>query len=100
MKEMELDETQRGFAIGEFKDGHGTMCVIQQSSSVVPHIWLGAKKLEIQEFKVGEGWKEFKLPEFSMEHHFVANERMHLTQENVKQLLPLLQKFAETGELY
>ena len=101
-KEIELDSTQRGFAIGEFKDAYGTECVIQQSSSVEPRIWLGAKKLEVKEFvafREPEAWVTLEF-ENTMEHHFVGNERMHLSQENVKQLLPLLQRFAETGELY
>lgn len=99
-KEIKLENTQRGFEIGEFKDGHGTLCVIQKSSSVVPHIWLGAKELEVKEFVAGRNpaWQKIEYP-FTMEHHFVGNERMHLSQENVRQLLPLLQKFAETGEL-
>jgi hypothetical protein len=30
---------------------------------------------------------------------YVANNRMHLTRDQVRDLLPLLQKFADTGEL-
>jgi Holliday junction resolvase len=35
----------------------------------------------------------------TLEEHYSANNRMHLTQEQVRDLLPFLQKFAETGEL-
>ena len=34
-----------------------------------------------------------------MPANFDVDSRMHLTQDQVKALLPLLQKFAETGEL-
>lgn len=37
--------------------------------------------------------------ETEMPKTFDVNARMHLTQEQVKELLPILQKFAETGEL-
>lgn len=39
-----------------------------------------------------EGWVDYKLPE---EVKLFA--RMHLTQDMVKELLPVLQRFAETG---
>ena len=30
---------------------------------------------------------------------YIANTRMHLTQSQVKQIMPILQKFVETGEI-
>ena len=63
--------TQRGFTIAEFQDVYGSECSIHESSSGLEHcIWLG-----------------------------VHTNRMHLNQEMVTALLPLLQHFAETGEL-
>jgi hypothetical protein len=35
----------------------------------------------------------------TLDDHYSANNRMHLTQDQVRDLLPFLKKFAETGEL-
>lgn len=99
---MEKTKTGRGFALANFKDRNGRECSIQKSSIATEEcIWLGANKIELKEFKAFEGWKD--RPEFdndsSTENYFVANNRMHLNQEQVIALLPMLQKFAETGEL-
>jgi hypothetical protein len=68
--------TSRGFTIGEFKDRYGKPCSIQKSSlASEPCIWLGVKEA------LGEP------------------SRMHLTQQQVADLLPLLQHFVETGDL-
>jgi hypothetical protein len=70
---MALDHkvTQRGFAYVNFKDFYGEPCSIQKSSLAdVPALWLG------------------------IDHY-----RMHLSQEQVAELLPLLTHFVETGEL-
>lgn len=90
-----MEKTQRGFAYKEFTDLYGTVCTIQKSSLATEDaIWLGAKKLKVQELVHGEGWKEVVLTD-----DIIGNERMHLSQEMVKELLPILQKFVETGEL-
>ena len=98
---MEIKKTERGFAIANFKDSYGCDCSIQKSSlATEDRIWLGANKLDIREFKAGEGWIEH--PEFdkgTFEHHYTGNTRMHLTREQVAELLPILQKFVETGEI-
>jgi len=63
-------------------------------------IWLGANEIGMQEFKAGSGWVQ--RPEFdesSISHHFIANNRMHLTRQQVKKILPILQQFCETGEI-
>jgi hypothetical protein len=61
-------------------------------------IWLGAKDIGLQHFKAYQGWRDVELVD-TIEEHYVANNRMHLTQSQVKALLPALQKFAETGSL-
>ena len=70
---MELaPANDRGFLKGSFKDHYGEQCSIQKSSLVHPDcIWLGC------------------------EHRA----RMHLTQQMVAYLIPLLQHFVDTGEL-
>lgn len=98
---MKIKKTERGFPYTEFKDYNGVECKIQKSSLATDDcIWLGAKKIGLQEFIVGKGWIE--KPEcdvHTMEHHFVANNIMHLSREQVAELLPVLQKFVETGEI-
>lgn len=79
---MKLTPTSRGFMRAEFVDHYGEACSIQQSSLAEPAaIWLGCD---------------------TGTHHHVTGKclaRMHLTQEHVLALLPLLQHFADTGEL-
>lgn len=92
---MEKDKTHRGFDIYEFKDLNRVECSLQKSSLATEDaIWLGANEIGLQEFRAGEGWKEVNLP-----NQHVANNRMHLTQEQVAKLLPILTKFVETGEI-
>ena len=67
---MKLEYTPRAFRLALFKDRCGVVCSIQESSSVVPSLWLG-----------------------------VDSNRMHLSQEMVKALLPLLTHFTEHGVL-
>jgi len=64
--------TQRGFAKIDFTDSYDEKCSIQKSSSATKNaIWFGQ-----------DGAK-----------------RMHLTQEQVEELLPILTNFAKTGEI-
>lgn len=97
---MDLEETNRGFSIAEFEDYHGHKCSLQRSSIIEPDcIWLGMNEPDFQE----EGWhpvykarcRPWKLPD-----NIHAFSRMHLTREQVAELLPYLQRFVETGELY
>lgn len=95
---MKKTATSRGFAIGKFKDAYGEECSIQQSS-VGTHIWLGVSKLKVN---VGYPWVEISEKEIKEKfnaHEITGTTRMHLNQKQVKKLLPMLQKFAETGEL-
>jgi len=95
----EMTHTPRGFDIMNFKDHGGNVCSLQKSSIATEDaIWFGANEIGLQEFVANVGWKDVVL-EDTMTHHFVANNRMHLTRKMVKELLPYLQKFAKTGEL-
>ena len=70
-EDFELVRTQRGFALAEFKDRYDTKCSIQESSIATEYcLWLG-----------------------------VDDYRMHLTQDMVQKLLPLLDHFVKTGGL-
>lgn len=66
---MEKTHTQRGFGRYNFVDDYGAECSLQRSSSGT-RIWLGCN-----------------------------DNRMHLNVEQVKALLPILQKFVETGDI-
>jgi hypothetical protein len=101
-----LRSTERGFRIGEFKDQYGLDCSIQKSSIATKDcIWLGvtdvkpeimvsdARRLGITESNAN-GWMPYEIP-----REVMLSSRMHLSREDVKKLLPLLQKFVDTGEL-
>lgn len=101
MNDIKLDATNRGFMRGEFADSKGVACSIQESSLATESaIWLGCNEIGLQRFEPYKGWSEVAL-EQDAPHGIVhvANTRMHLTQEQVAALLPLLQHFVETGEL-
>lgn len=91
----DLKQTARGFNIREFEDRYGNQCSLQKSSLATEDaIWFGIDDPKPQVLVPGQGWQTVPMPEDVM-----YSSRMHLTQEQVKQLLPFLQKFAETGEL-
>lgn len=92
---MKASETQRGFAIVEFTDSEGVECSLQKSSNITEDlIWLGCTDANPQHLVKGLGWKPYPLPESVQ-----MTTRMHLTQEQVVALLPMLEHFAYTGEL-
>ena len=95
---MEKSSTGRGFTI-IFQDENGIECTIQESSSMGEcKIWLGAKDIGLKHFKAYKGWEDVKL-ENTIEEYYIANNRMHLTQEQVAEMLPILEKFVKTGEI-
>lgn len=74
---MKKTKTLRGFDRIDFKDRYNQFCSLQKSSLASEDaIWLGVD--------IDLDGKE--------------NTRMHLTREQVKELLPHLQRFAETGD--
>jgi len=76
---MNNRKTERGFDISEFTDRYGQKCSLQKSSLAFEDcVWLGVS-VDMKGEKV--------------------NNRMHLTQDMVKDLLPVLEVFANTGEL-
>lgn len=92
---LEPETTERGFRALKFIDVNDQHCSLQESSSAEgAKIWFGINKVEPKYLVPGQGWKVYRLPE-----HFMMNGRMHLNQDQVRELLPHLQKFANTGEL-
>lgn len=101
MVDTKLEKTERGFSIAKFKDRNNEECSLQKSSIATEDcIWFGADKLNLRHFKAGQGWRDVDFPEDTIQEHYLANTRMHLSQQTVRDLLPALQNFAETGELY
>jgi hypothetical protein len=99
---MERKETNRGFYYYEFEAKDGTKCSIQESSNAMEKcIWLGADEIGLKKFIPYQGWEDVELLEqdhpYGITH--VANNRVQLNQETVAKLIPLLQKFVDTGEL-
>lgn len=97
---MQIENTQRGFGRGEFKDLYGDECSIQKSSLATEDaIWLGISKAKpiIMASKVvegGTGWVDYPIHE----DVFIGT-RMHLNQELAKELILQLQNFVDTGDL-
>lgn len=93
---MKSIKTARGFSKHLFTDSYNNECSLQESSSVVPHIWLG---LENPKLTVFENESKGRYIETEMPKNFSVDSRMHLTPDQVKELLPYLIKFAYTKEL-
>ena len=92
---MEVKYTERGFEIIEFNDRYGERCTLQKSSLATEDaIWFGINDVRVKRLIPGQGWQDVTLPPGSE-----VFSRMHLTQDQVKELLPHLQRFAETGDL-
>ena len=103
---MTPKHTPRGFCYYEFTDLGGNLCNIQKSSSAMEDcIWFGSKNIGIQGFVpcgIPESWRDItddQIKEKFGVQDIVANNRMHLNREQVAQLLPILQKFVDTGEI-
>lgn len=103
---MKIKKNKRGFPYAEFTDKYGNTCSIQKSSIATEDcIWLGvddAKPMIMASLANGygiktketTGWVPYPIPEVVS-----LSTRMHLTQKQVRKLLPLLQNFVDTGEI-
>lgn len=90
-----IKKTGRGFKFVEFQDTHGTPCNIQKSSSAMEEcIWIGADNLDPKELIPGQGWTKI-----TSEYPMVGNNRIHLSREKVAELLPILHRFVDKGDL-
>lgn len=93
---LELRKTHRNFWRADFRDANGVECSIQESSAVGDGLlWLGCNDPNPVFFPGnGTGWHPYKLP-----GSVQCTTRMHLSREQAAALIPLLQRFVETGEL-
>ena len=112
MKLMEKT-TDRGFKLYEFTDKGGRQCSIQESSfgGVVdaideddndPRIIIGINNPTIKALIPNHGWVDIEPP--GLRHDYTGEEyttfvngRMELSQTQVKELLPILEKFVKDG---
>jgi len=86
---MELKRTLRGFVSADFTDLYGSECSIQDSSLATDDaIWLGVDHINAKEWSTIVGVDPEKIPA-----------RMHLSREMVAELLPILQRFVDTGSI-
>lgn len=94
--EILMSENPHGFAVGEFLDFYDTLCSIQKSSLADEDcIWLGVNEPNAKILPGdGTGWHDYPLPP-----NVTCTTRMHLNREQVAALLPILQRFVETGEV-
>jgi hypothetical protein len=103
---IEKETTSRGFGLRRFTDLYGSKCSLQESSLATERaIWLGVadadpKVMASEAASIGvqtdetTGWVRYPIP-----FQVLLHTRMHLNQEQVRELLPILQHFADTGEL-
>lgn len=79
---MRTTKTARNFGLIEFKDYYEQECSIQKSSlATLDALWIGVDN-------TGRNLDSKNV-----------NARMHLSRKQVKAMLPVLQHFADTGEL-
>ncbi len=99
-----MKKTQRGFSYQEFKDTRGNKCSIQKSSiATEDRIWLGSNELGLEGFypNTHEPWRPLTEMEIKIKFgciDIVDNCRMELNRKQVARLIPLLQKFVDTGD--
>lgn len=106
MTDMKYDITERGFSAIRFLDEYENVCSIQKSSLATDEaIWLGIKEASPKilasqakgygiETNQKTGWISFPIPD-----GVLMSTRMHLTQEQVKDLIVVLQRFVDTGDI-
>ena len=93
------EDTQRGFARGEFKDRYGAACSVQDSSLAGEAcIWLGTNRPMVKFCVPGEGWTELSENDISplIQKHVnpragdvsIQPSRMHLTKEHARDPAP------------
>jgi len=103
---MKTEKTPRGFDHIEFTDLYGETCSLQKSSLATEDaIWFGiddpkpmvmakdAARLGVPTSKT-TGWVPYHIPK-----EVLITTRMHLTQDTAAELIPLLQKFVDTGDI-
>jgi hypothetical protein len=85
---METKKTSRGFGLIEFRDAYQQLGSVQESSNAMyPAIWLGVSSTGPNIDGPGGQRNES------------ISQRLHMSREQVAELLPVLKCFVETGGL-
>uniref|UniRef100_A0AB39CDJ2 Uncharacterized protein n=1 Tax=Pseudomonas phage HRDY3 TaxID=3236930 RepID=A0AB39CDJ2_9VIRU len=94
---MLAQTTERGFPRLDFVDRYGHMCSLQESSlATEAAIWFGPNEAEPEHMVHGKGWVPYVYPEgIEVLHHT----RAHITQRQMKEILPILEHFTKFGEM-
>ena len=101
MSDISIRKTERGFTIGEFRDRYNQPCSIQESNIATEDcIWLGCEDIGLKRYIPDKGWENIHLENTANGVEHIANNRMLLNQEQAAMLIPLLQKFIDTGDFY
>jgi hypothetical protein len=91
---VKIDRTGRGFFRAEFEDCFGQRCSLQKSSLATEDaIWLGIDNTGPHLTHPDDCEKPPSEARFNADVYM----RMHLTRDQVAELLPLLQRFVDTG---
>lgn len=108
---MEFEERDEYGGTLYFKDDYGKECSIQQSSSIVPHVWLGVHTPEISIMWKDAKAKGLNLPkkypetneygwcDYPIPGECLVSSRMHLNREQAAVIAAKLLHFAATGAL-
>ena len=103
---MEKTKTDRGFDVAIFTDMYDKECTIQKSSlATADAIWVGIANPEprikaIDARRLGidtneeVGWVDYYIPD-----EVLISTQMHLDQDQAKELIKVLEKFVETGNI-
>lgn len=113
---MIRSKTNRGFAYWEDKDSYGLEFSIQKSSATMEDkIWFGVNNVEpkvmssdvlknpelysVLEYKKAleanrVGWVDYYIPDTVL-----LSSKIHINQEQAKDIIEVLQRFVDTGEV-
>ena len=103
---MKFKKTERGFDVGNFTDRYDNPCSLQHSSLATEDaVWLGiddpkpqimASRAAALGIKTTQttGWVPYPIPE-----DVSIYTRMHLTRNQLEELIPYLIGFVETGRI-
>lgn len=87
--------TERGFALLNFTDLYGKKCSLQESSlATTDAIWFGVDDAE-PKIMSSIGWVDYEIPKDVLLHT-----RMHLSRDQVAELIPTLINFVKYGQLW
>lgn len=102
-------KTNRGFEREEFHDDYGLECSIQESSAVIPHIWLGVNQAPVKVMRKDLSGVSISLPSpecnergwctINLPHDALVESRMYLNREQALDLSNRLSYFAMHGFL-